>query len=121
MARRSFPTLDLTMPYQPLGHIVATRELDFERSSGEVELALVMVGEPVQPTSDGPWYCPYQIRTTSFEKSYAIAGEDSMQALILTLHVLSSVLISLERQHGGQFKQYGGRDLGFPDAEKLPR
>src|SRR4051794_36070281 len=109
------------MPHQPLGRIIATRVLDFERASGEIEQALVMVGEPVQTESDGPWYCPYQIRTPSFEKSFAIAGEDSMQALVLTLHVLSSVLASLEREHGGLFKQYGGSDLGLPHADNFPR
>lgn len=108
------------MSHPPLGKVVATRELDFVRPSGEVELALVMVGEPVQPDDNGPWYCPYQVRTPTFERSFAIAGEDSMQALILTLHILSSELLSLERQHAGVFKQYGETKLGFPDAVNLP-
>jgi hypothetical protein len=109
------------MPQQPLGKIIATRELDFVRASGEVELALVMLGEPVQPEEGGPWLCPYQVRTPSFEKTFAIAGEDSMQALILSLHVISSVLDSMGRQHGGAFRQYGETSLGFPHADNSPQ
>ena len=109
------------MPHHPLGKAIAARELDFVRTSGEVELALVMLGEPVQPEKGGPWLCPYEIRTPSFERTFAIAGEDSMQALILSLHVISSVLVSLEREHGGVFKQYGETSLGFPHADNSPR
>ncbi len=108
------------MPYQPLGNVIATRELDFVHESGVVELAVVSVGEPVQSDESGPWLCPYQVRTPSFERAFAIGGEDSMQALILSLHIISSELISLERQHGGVFKQHGAPDLGFPNAENIP-
>jgi hypothetical protein len=109
------------MPHQPLGKVIAARELEFVRTSGEVESAWVTLGEPVQPEEGGPWHCPYQVRTPSFERTFAIAGEDSMQALILSLHVISSVLASLERQHGGVFKQYGETSLGFPHADNSPR
>jgi hypothetical protein len=103
----------------PLGTVIATRELDFVRENGESELALVFVGAPVQPEANGPWQCPYQIRTPSFERNFAIAGEDSMQALILSIHVIGSELIALERKYKGVFKQYGGTDLGFPDAHRM--
>ena len=109
------------MPHQPLGRVVATRELDFVRTSGEVERALVMLGEPVQPEQGGPWLSPCEVRTPSFERTFAIAGEDSMQALVLCLHVISSVLASLEREHGGVFERYGEESLGFPHADNSPR
>ena len=109
------------MPYQPLGKVVASRQLDFVRQSGATEVAVVSLGEPVRPDESGPWLCPYQVCAPSFERTFAIAGEDSMQALILALHVISSELISLQRQHGGEFKQYGEASLGFPHADNVPR
>jgi hypothetical protein len=107
------------MDYQPvIGKIVATRNLDFVRHSGESETAIVSVGEPVRPEG-GPWYCPYQVQTKSFERTFAMAGDDSMQALILTLHIIATELNALAKQHGGVFKQYGGADLGFPSMRSL--
>lgn len=102
-----------------LGKVIATRSLDFVRASGVAEAATVSVGEPVRPDRQGPWYCPYQIRTDSFERSFAVAGEDSMQALILTLHIIGTELKALAKQHVGVFMQYGEADLGFPDVNNF--
>jgi len=107
------------MDYQPvLGRVVATRHLEFVSSSGASEAAVVQVGEPVHPTG-GPWWCPYQVKAQSFERTFAMAGEDSMQALILTLHVLSTELEALARKHHGVFKQHGEAKLGFPDMRNI--
>ena len=56
-----------------LGKVIATRRLEFVGPSGVAEVAVVHVGEPV--------YSP-----------------DSMQALLLTLHVLSVELDALARK-----------------------
>jgi len=110
------------MDYRPvLGKVIATRSLDFVGPSGVSETATVSVGEPVRPDSQGPWRCPYQIRTASFERTFAMAGEDSMQALILTLHIIGTELDALAKQHGGVFRQYGEADLGFPSVRSLER
>jgi len=107
------------MDYQPvLGKVVAIRHLEFVGSTGVSEPAVVQVGEPVHPAG-GPWWCPYQVKTQSFERTFAMAGEDSMQALILTVHVLSTELKALARQHHGVFKQHGEPDLGFPDMHNI--
>lgn len=103
----------------PLGTDIATRELVFVRETGESEIALVSLGKPVKSGPTGPWLCPYQIRTPSFGISFAVAGEDSMQALVLCVHVISAELIALERKHKGIFNHYGRRDLGFPDADAM--
>jgi len=109
------------MPYTPtLGRVIAMRDIDFIRHSGEVEPAVVSIGEPVQPEANGPWRCPYRVQTPSFQRTFAMAGEDSMQALILSLHVIGSELIGLAREHNGVFKQYGEDDLGFPDLQASP-
>lgn len=110
------------MGYQPvLGKIIATRNLDFVRRSGLSEAATVSIGEPVLRDCEGTWRCPYQIRTKSFERTFAMAGEDSMQALILTLHIISTELHALAKQHGGAFTQFGEADVGFPSVRNLER
>ena len=48
-----------------------------------------------------------------------MAGEDSMQALILTLHVLSTELEALARKHHGVFKQHGEAELGLPHMRNI--
>ncbi len=109
------------MPYTPtLGRVIASREIDFIHHSGKVELAIVSIGEPIQPEAKGPWGCPYRVQTPSFQRTFAMAGEDSMQALILSLHVIGSELIGLARENNGVFKQYGDDDLGFPDVQATP-
>ena len=109
------------MDYQPvLGKVVAIRHLEFVGSTGVSEPAVVQVGEPVHPAG-GPWWCPYQVKTQSFERTFAMAGEDSMQALILTLHVIATELNALAKQHGGVFMQYGEPFAGFPHMSNLER
>ena len=108
------------MDYRPvLGKVIATRSLEFVAVSGASETATVSIGEPVRPDSNGPWHCPYQVRTPSFQRTFAMAGEDSMQALILTLHIIATELAALAKQHGGVFKQYGEPAAGFPQISNL--
>jgi hypothetical protein len=99
------------MKNMPIGDIVAQRELEFVDDAGK-ESVQVYLGKPVQER-DGPWFCSYLIKAKSFKKQFRIAGEDSMQALILALKTISIELEVLAKKHNGHFTLFGDPNLGF--------
>jgi hypothetical protein len=106
------------MEIPPLGNVIATRELEFVNRLGNIEPFAVSVGAPVRIGEGEPWCCPYLISGESFQKAFGVFGEDSMQALVLTLQVISTELGCLARDNEGAFRWFGQAELGFPD---LPR
>jgi len=101
-----------------LGTIIAERHLTFTWPDGSIEPVQVLIGTPV-PDGEDSWLCPYLIQAASFNKLFRMVGVDSMQALILTTHVLGDELGALARKHGGTFQFFGDTDLGFPPPELL--
>ncbi|WP_154662551.1 DUF6968 family protein [Solimonas flava] len=102
--------------FVPLKQVVACRELEFVHSSdGSKEAVLVSIGVPFEEEKDIQWRCPYTIEAPSFKKSFGVAGADSMQALLLTVSIMSSELKALEKRHSGVFTQYGEPATGFPE------
>ena len=87
---------DLGADLPPHGEVIGRRELRFTRATGEIEATRVSVGAPV--LRDGTWWCPYEIRSSSFTRTYALAGEDSLQALLGSVSILSTELAVLERE-----------------------
>jgi hypothetical protein len=100
---RAFPT-DLA---------VATRALLFAFDDGRSEKIHVYVWVPHEVAA-GHWRCPFLIQGESFEEGSYSAGADSMQALILATHSISSHIDFLARTNGGVFTCDGSSDLGFP-------
>ena len=96
----------------PLGEVIAHRELEFTCEHGEKQTVQVHVGQPVQDGS-GPWLCPYRIEGSSFQKQFRMVGEDSMQALSLTMKTIRVELEVLAKDKKGSFTWFGGTDLGF--------
>jgi hypothetical protein len=111
------PDLGPGMP--PLGRVIAERELRFMRSSGESEAVVVSLGTPAR--LDGTWWCPYKIHSPSFSRLYALAGEDSLQALLGSACILKTELDALAREHGGSFSYFGDHDLMLPSMDWLKR
>ena len=69
-----------------IGPVVAERKLTFQRDDLQKSVTLV-VGQPVRPDrADAldPWWCPIQLRGLD-DRVHSIAGEDSLQALVLAL------------------------------------
>jgi hypothetical protein len=97
----------------PVGTIIATRALTFARHNGGVESVTVSIGAPIQDREDA-WLCPYLIEAESFRKAFRMAGGDSMQALILTLTIISTELEYLAKKHDGVFQYFGDSELHFP-------
>ena len=101
-----------------LGAIIASRDLTFTRPDGTVEPVIVSIGAPV-PDGEDSWLCPYLIQATSFQKLFRMVGVDSMQALILTTHIIADELDALARKHGGTFHYFDDIDLAFPFPNRL--
>src|SRR5689334_15306560 len=100
-----------------LGDVIASRTLEFRGASGETASVLVEIGRPV-PSMEAEhecYWCPYGISGLGRERTRAMAGVDSAQALVLTLHALPAEMEALARDEGGRVKWLGGDDLGFPD------
>ena len=95
-----------------IGEVVARRELEFISADGTKQPVEVCLGKPLQEV-DGPWFCPYLIKSQAFEKQFRVAGEDSMQSLLLSLKVVVVELEVFARDHKGSFTWFEGVDLGF--------
>ena len=97
---------------------IATRRLQFRRTDGTVADVIVTVGKPVPDPRDPKrtWMCPLQIMGVGDEKVRPIFGADAMQALILGLHILPTILESLARSGHGSFVGDCRSDLGLTHA-----
>jgi hypothetical protein len=60
--------------------------------------------------------CPFRITGIGDERVRAIFGADNMQALVLGLHILPTILTSLARSNGGNFIGDSEPDLGLNHA-----
>jgi hypothetical protein len=95
------------------GEAFALRVLQFTRVDGRVEDVEVSIEKPVLADNQDYWLCPYRIKGAVFEKRHMSAGEDSLQALLLTIRILPVELAVLAKREGGVFSLYGEPDLGF--------
>jgi hypothetical protein len=98
----------------PIDLSIATRALLFTHDDGRTEKFFVYIWQP-HKVGESHWRCPFLIQGDSFEKGGYSAGADSMQALILATHSISSHVGLLARIHDGIFTLVGGPTLGFPD------
>ena len=89
----------------PMTVPIATRTLRFERANGSEVDVTVTLGTPIPDPSDPErtWACPYEIRGPAKHRTMTIFGVDSMQALILAVHVLPAHLGAIAREDGGRF------------------
>ncbi|MCE5229194.1 hypothetical protein LLG95_06310 [bacterium] len=95
-----------------LGEIVAEREFIFRPRQGEAKKIVLRIGRPVKgPEADGPFWCPYQLDGLFNSEIQATAGEDSMQALCLTLEGANKLLMELAKKWNGKFEVFGSDKL----------
>jgi uncharacterized protein DUF6968 len=87
-----------------LGRVIAERKLRFVRWRRPTGIVSVRFGQPVRSPraqSGDPWWCPVQVTGLAKRSVRPIAGEDSVQALVLTLEFVTNVLpVEAERAHG---------------------
>ena len=92
--------------------VIASRELEFSGREGHKQHVHVILGKPIQEPN-GPWFCIFQIKSESFETQFRVAGEDSMQSILLTVVAIKAELANLSKKHNGSFTWFGENDLGF--------
>ncbi|HZS36110.1 MAG TPA: hypothetical protein VFF06_04760 [Polyangia bacterium] len=89
-----------------IGDVAAERKLSFRRA-GRVRVVALTIGRPVKgPERLDPWWCCVRVGAP-FDEFFAIAGEDSLQALVLALAFLDDTLPSLARRRQGQLEWLG--------------
>lgn len=82
--------------------VIAERTMLFVRHTGEREAASLRVGLPVKD-EENSWLCPYELRTDSAKKVFGMYGVDALQALELTMKILSLEVAHWEKSKGGKF------------------
>ncbi len=108
------------MRLETVGDVIAVRKLRLLDDSGrEIQVKL---GKP-QPSSDLPgveeYFCPFQITGAGDEQVRYAAGVDAFQAIQLTLKLIGSELLRLNKKLDGNLHwecdESGG--FGFPTFE----
>jgi hypothetical protein len=80
---------------ESLGEVIAERVCDLEEGDRRVGRVTVSFGRPVRAAAAGPadpWWCPVRISGTGIDLFRPIAGEDSLQALVLGLEFAADIL-----------------------------
>jgi hypothetical protein len=93
-----------------IGLVIAVRELSL---SGGTTVS-VIIGRP-EPFPDGNGcYCPYQFLGIGDQRVRYAGGEDTVQALMLTLEKIGTDLYTSPEAKAGLLTLNGSRDLDFP-------
>lgn len=103
------------MKLASVGVVIAHRDLAL---TGKATVS-VIIGKP-EPFPDGNGcYCPYQILGLGDQQVRYAGGEDTLQALTLTLQKIGAVLYTSSEAKAGLLTWNGNRDLGFPTPNSI--
>jgi hypothetical protein len=96
-----------------LGTVIAERRLTFARRRKPARTVSVRFGRPVrspQPRRGDPWWCPVEITGLGKSDLRSIAGEDSLQSLVLALEFATRVVPFEAERAGGHLEWLGERE-----------
>src|SRR5437588_11108363 len=96
-----------------LGKIVAERRLRLIGPRRRPAIVTVKFGRPVRsprPESGDPWWCPVAIAGLGKRRLNPIAGEDSLQALVLALEFVTRLLPFEAERAGARLEWLGERE-----------
>jgi Domain of unknown function (DUF6968) len=96
-----------------LGSVIAERRLRFAGPRKRARVVSLRFGQPVRssrPERGDPWWCPVEIRGLGKRSLRPIAGEDSLQALVLAFEFVSRVLPVEAERAGGHIEWLGERE-----------
>ena len=83
---------------------MASRTVAYESRDGQRRDVRVDLGAPAPAPDQGDaWACEIRIAGFGTPVVRAIYGIDSMQALVLALHLLPTELLALARRDGGRY------------------
>ena len=101
------------------GQVVAQRRFVFDEPKRRRTVVL-RFGKPVRApkaVAGDPWWCPVEVNGLGATTIRAVAGEDSLQALILGLEFAANVLPLEASRAGGHLEWLGERErLVFADT-----
>ena len=95
---------------ETLGEVVAGREFALKRKGRRVGKVRVRFGRPVRAPRRGardPWWCPVEMTGRGLT---CIAGEDSLQALVLALHFAAERLPIDAMEANGRVEWLGQKE-----------
>src|SRR5689334_9449060 len=78
-----------------LDEVIAERICDLRRGGRRVGRVTVSLGRPVRapdPAPTDPWWCTVRIAGAGIDLERPIAGDDSLQALLLALEFAADIL-----------------------------
>jgi hypothetical protein len=80
---------------ESVGEVIAERVCDLRRGGRKVGRVTITFGRPVRapgPERPDRWWCPVRIAGSGLDLFRPIAGDDSLQALILALEFAADIL-----------------------------
>jgi hypothetical protein len=92
-----------------LGPIVCERQLILHAAKKRYTVR-VSIGRPRRAPKAGvgdPWWCPIEIAARRRRTLTCIAGEDSLQAVVLALRIAETKLTLLSREHCDKLSCFG--------------
>ena len=106
-----------------LGSVIAERRLRFVRRRKPARTVRVTFGRPLrspQAERKDPWWCPVEITGLGRRRLRSIAGEDSLQALVLAFQFVTLTLPAQAERAGGRIEWLGEREsLVFANTRLL--
>jgi len=106
-----------------LGSVIAERRLKLVRRRKLARTVFVRLGRPLRsprPERKDPWWCPVEITGLGKRRLRSIAGEDSLQALVLALQFVTLVLPADAERAGGRIDWLDEREsLVFANTRLL--
>jgi hypothetical protein len=96
-----------------LGSVIAERRLKFAEPRKRARIVSIRFGRPVRsprPELGDPWWCPVEITGLGKRSLRPIAGEDSLQALVLAVEFVTHFLPVEAQRTGGNLEWLGERE-----------
>ncbi len=96
-----------------VGEVIAERKLFLKRRGRRSRVVWVKFGRPVRspaPERGDPWWCPVQVTGLGRLETHPVAGEDSLQALVLALEFVTKILPFQAKKAGGKIEWLGERE-----------
>jgi hypothetical protein len=93
-----------------IGDVIAERSFDLRRGAKRLGRVTVRFGRPIRepkPDASAPWFCPVSISGAGLRFFTAVAGVDSLQALILALELATTIVPSEAARIGAQVEWLG--------------
>jgi uncharacterized protein DUF6968 len=106
-----------------LGSVIAERRIKLVRRRKPARIVVVRFGRPLRSpraVRQDPWWCPVEITGLGKRTLRSIAGEDSLQALILAFQFVTLVLPAEAKRSARRIEWLGEREsLVFANTHLL--